>query len=101
MISQVIGKCPKAFERLLYQNIVLTGGNTKFGGFKERVETELQSLKPQDCELNVEVLDNATSQVWRGLRDFCDKRSSLFEQHVVTRKEYHEEGPRISKKFYL
>ena len=34
-------------------NIKLVGGNCRLPGFKQRIESDLQSLKPIDCEVNV------------------------------------------------
>jgi len=40
---------------------------------------------------------------WRGLKSFAStKNNAEFEEHVVTRREYMEEGgPRILNKFVL
>jgi actin-related protein 6 len=53
MIQQIVSKCPKAFEGQLYSNIIIAGGNTLFKGFKERLEAELQSLKPQESQVRI------------------------------------------------
>lgn len=47
MLQQVVNKCPKSFESLLYQNIIIAGGNTLLPGFKQRLENDLQPLAPQ------------------------------------------------------
>jgi actin-related protein 6 len=49
MITQSINKCPESFSKLMYENIIIGGGNTKLPGFKERLENDLQSLKPVDA----------------------------------------------------
>lgn len=36
-----------------YQSIVLTGGNTLFPGFRERLEAELRSLVPAHLPVSV------------------------------------------------
>jgi actin-related protein len=41
-----VSKCPDAFTDELYKNIFVGGGNTAIPGFKQRVHTDLTSLKP-------------------------------------------------------
>lgn len=36
-----------------YKNIVLTGGNTLFPGFRDRVYKEVRSLTPTDFQVSV------------------------------------------------
>lgn len=36
-----------------YQNVVLTGGNTLFPGFRERLEAELRALVPAHLPVSV------------------------------------------------
>lgn len=100
MLTQVVGKCPKQFESLLYENIIIGGGNTMYPGFKERLENDLQSLKPIDSTVNVYDAKEPQHAAWKGLRLFCQNKQN-FEEYVVTRREYNEEGFRVLKKFYL
>lgn len=100
MLTQVVGKCPKPMEGQLYNNIIIAGGNTQFKGFKDRLEKDLQSLKPSESEVRIFELQNPAQAAWRGLKHFCSNKHS-FEEYVVTRKEYAEEGVRILKKFNL
>lgn len=37
----------------LYKNIVLTGGNTLFPGFRDRVYKEVRALAPVDYQVSV------------------------------------------------
>ena len=53
MMAQTIEKCPTALELPLYENVVLAGGNTKFGGFPERLEKEMMMVKPVEAELRI------------------------------------------------
>ena len=71
-----------------------------FKGFKERLENEMEKLKP--CETSVKIYDsqNPLQAAWKGMKQFCSNKTG-FEEYVVTRKEYQEEGYRILKKFYL
>lgn len=40
-------------QQHLLGNIKLTGGNCKIPGFLERIVSDLESLKPIDCQVNV------------------------------------------------
>ncbi|TNV84523.1 hypothetical protein FGO68_gene9447 [Halteria grandinella] len=101
MINQVISKCPKPMERPLYANIVIAGGNAHIKGIRERLELDMQSIKPYDSEVRIFELQNPSQAAWRGLKQFCSNKAN-FEDFVVTRKEYLEEGgSRVLKKLYL
>ena len=58
MLQQVVNKCPKSFEGPLYNNIIIAGGNTQFKGFKDRLEKDLESLRPYDCTVRIFELPN-------------------------------------------
>ena len=78
---------------------MIAGGNTLLPGFRDRLELELESLKPQEAKVRVFELQNPTQAAWRGLKSFCSNKHT-FEEYVVTRKEYHEDGGlRALKKF--
>ncbi|CDW72015.1 UNKNOWN [Stylonychia lemnae] len=100
MIQQSVNKCPKVMERQLYQNIIVSGGNAMFTGFRDRLYQDMQSLKPDGSEVQIYELQNPITSAWKGLRQFCQNKNN-FEEYVVTRKEYQEEGFRVLKKFYL
>lgn len=48
MISQSIAKCPTPLQSGLYNNILLTGGNSMFEGFSDRIESELNRFHPEN-----------------------------------------------------
>ncbi len=100
MIQQVVNKCPQPFEGPLYNNIIIAGGNTLMPGFKGRLEKELETLRPYDCPVRVFEVSNPTQAAWKGLKQFCSKKHT-FDEYVVTKKEFQEEGYRVLKKFYL
>lgn len=52
----------------LYGNVLLTGGNTKFPGFRDRVERELRELVPDHIQVQVRRRSTAMTVLeWRGL----------------------------------
>lgn len=52
-IMDSLKACDKEAWPFLLSNIVLTGGSTKFPGFKERVYKEIRSLAPAEFEVNI------------------------------------------------
>lgn len=53
VISQTVKRCPPIFQKDLFANVILGGGNSLIPGFRERVEHELGTLKPSECAVNV------------------------------------------------
>jgi actin-related protein len=41
-----IASCDDHIQQELYENVVLSGGNTMFGGMAERLQKELSKLAP-------------------------------------------------------
>ena len=108
MISQCINKCPDAMEHLLYRNILLCGGNANFAGFAERWEVELmgdetmkstKGFKPDSAELKIFLMPNPEFNTWHGLQLFSKRED--FEDYVIDKKTYEEEGTRVFRKFNL
>lgn len=77
----------------LFVNIVLSGGNTLFGGFSERVREEVISLVPVNTLVNVIALPERKNLNWIGGSVLgC---LSTFPAMCITRKEYDEAGASI------
>lgn len=51
--NSVTARLSTEMQPHLYQNIVLTGGNTLFPGFRDRLEAELRSLVPAHLPVSV------------------------------------------------
>ena len=92
-------KCPEAFTDQLLQNIVLSGGNSQIRGFKTRLENELESLKPAECQIRIAQVDEPNLAVWRGLKNLTF--SDGFAEHAVTQAEWQEKGARAFLKCVL
>jgi len=108
MISQCINKWPEAMENLLYRNIIITGGNANFTGFAERCELEMigdesiqhpTGFKPDSADLRIFLTPNPEFNTWHGLQMFT-KRDD-FEDYVVTKQEYEDEGVRAFRRYNL
>lgn len=51
-----IQKSDMDLRKVLYQNIVLSGGSTLFRGFGDRLLSEIRRLAPKDMKLRVSLL---------------------------------------------
>lgn len=98
-IVESINNLPEEVRELMYSNIVITGGTTKFNGFKERLETELRKLVPQQFKINIYHHENPETTAWHGGVVLANQ--SDLSNIMVTKKQYEEIGDSICKKFSL
>ncbi|RVE72140.1 hypothetical protein OJAV_G00058900 [Oryzias javanicus] len=89
-IVDSVQSLPEEMQPHLYQNIVLTGGNTLFPGFRERLEAELRSLVPAHLPVSVFLPSNPVCYPWEGGKLLA--HSPDYDEMVVTREEYEENG---------
>jgi actin-related protein len=83
----------------LQQNIILTGGLSNLPGFRLRIESELEGLKTCDAPIRTAQVDEASLAVCRGLKNLSCSQS--FNEHVVTKQEFEEQGLRAFLKCIL
>eukprot|EP00064_Thunnus_orientalis_P019654 superscaffoldBa00005014_g19780 len=89
-IVHSIQSLPEEMQPHFYQNIVLTGGNTLFPGFRERLEAELRSLVPAHLPVSVLLPANPISFSWEGGKLLSHNPD--YDEMVVTREDYEENG---------
>ncbi|KAF6722117.1 Actin-related protein 6 [Oryzias melastigma] len=89
-IVDSVQSLPEEMQPHLYQNIVLTGGNTLFPGFRDRLEAELRSLVPAHLPVSVFLPPNPVCYPWEGGKLLA--HSPDYDEMVVTREEYEENG---------
>ncbi|XP_070162125.1 actin-related protein 6 [Polyergus mexicanus] len=74
-------------------NIILTGGNAKFPGFKDRIYKEIRSLAATEYAVNVYLPQNPVTYAWFGGKQLS--QDAMFSNLLITREEYEEEGSSI------
>ncbi|KAK5007635.1 hypothetical protein LTR28_005033 [Elasticomyces elasticus] len=74
----------------LLKDIFLTGGNTMFKGFEERLQVELRAVLPAESTLTVRGAGDPVLDAWRGAAQWASTPSS--RQAFITREEYMEKG---------
>ncbi|XP_024544640.1 actin-related protein 6 isoform X1 [Selaginella moellendorffii] len=77
------------FNRVFY-SIILTGGCVQFPFFKEKLESELRPLVPDEYNLNIQLTDSPIKAPWYGGALLAS--SPEFQGCSVTKKQYEEEG---------
>ena len=93
-LNNSIVKCDKDIQAELYNNIVLTGINSKLKGLKERMNKDLTNLVEGSMKNDIKIISNEDG-IKKGVETFFS--NPVFEQLWITREEYEEYGERIVK----
>lgn len=72
------------------KDIFLTGGNTLFQGFEDRLRKELRAVLPADSTLRVRKAKDSILDAWRGAAKWSNQADS--RHAFVTRAEFLEKG---------
>jgi actin-related protein 5 len=88
-----------ADRETLLKDVFLTGGNTLFRGFEERLRNELRIALPIGAPLHVRSAANPLLDAWKGAAQFAsgEGRSKAF----VSREEFAEKGSEYLKVCFL
>ena len=76
-------------------DVFLTGGNTLFAGFKERLDKELRAVLPINATMYLRQATNPLLDAWKGAAQWS--RETAFRQALVTRQDYDEKGSHYLK----
>ncbi|XP_057325666.1 actin-related protein 5 [Microplitis mediator] len=71
-------------------NVFLTGGTARFPGVLERLNRELQEIRPFKSNFKINIAKNPSLDSWYGARDFGTNEN--LPEFLVTRQEYEEKG---------
>ena len=80
-------------KRKMFANIVLSGGNTMFPSFSERLQKEITYLAPVSFKTNVIAPPDRKYAVWIGGSILATL--STFQDMWISKQEYEEVGPSI------
>ncbi|KAF1842593.1 actin-like ATPase domain-containing protein [Cucurbitaria berberidis CBS 394.84] len=81
------------------KDIFLTGGNTLFQGFEERLRAELRAVLPAEQGTNVRRAKDCVLDAWRGAAQWAGKKES--KQNFITKAEFLEKGAEYIKEHDL
>lgn len=97
MVNHGIGT-PRDRNNIL-RDVFLTGGNTLFAGFEERLNKELRAVLPIDAVVHLRPATDPLLDAWRGAAQWS--KEPTFRQALVTRQEYDEKGSDYMKEHNL
>jgi actin-related protein 6 len=100
-IVHSVSSTPSPMHPHLYSNIVLTGGNCLFPGFKQRIENDVRKLTPDLFTVNVFLPDDPVSYAWKGGALLTKKQPQLKHMLPVTLSEYRDYGHSIANKRFV
>ena len=85
-------------RRSLLSSIVLTGGNTNFQGFQNRLTSELKAILPGTMSKSLNIIDpiNKKNAIWNGGSILTSL--STFNDQWITEDDYYEYGSNIIHK---
>ncbi|KAK4026015.1 actin-related protein 6 [Daphnia magna] len=89
-IVYVIEQFPSEVQYHLYKNVLLIGGSCSLPNFKERVEKDVRTMAPAECEVRINLASNPVTDAWRG--GCVLTKDPQFSSQLVTRREYEEHG---------
>lgn len=80
--------CPEEVQPHMTKNILLTGGNTLFPGFRDRVLKDVRSFSEDLVDINVTLPENPITYAWEG--GTLLSQDPEFSKMIVTRKQFEE-----------
>lgn len=98
-ILHVINLTPEELRPFFFLNIILTGGNCRFPGFKDRVHKEVRALAPDLFEVSLRCSEEPDMTAWRGGVRLGNSADLL--NLIVTKDQYEEFGPNICHSTFL
>ena len=90
-VNNAVMRADNELRGLAYSNIVLSGGNTMFPGFKERLLKELKKLAPSSIVPEVIGTPERKMASWIGGSVMAS--SSRMDRLWITAEDYEEDGP--------
>lgn len=91
LVVQSLQSLPPGIWPAMLAHVLIVGGNTKMPGFLARFESELRSMVPSECSVNVRCSDDPITYSWLGGARLASNSTEL-KTRVVTRDEYMENG---------
>jgi actin-related protein 5 len=81
------------------RDIFLTGGNTLFDGFEDRLRRELRAVLPAEQPVTVRRAGDCVLDAWRGAAQWAGRKES--RKNFITKAEFAEKGAEYIKEHEL
>ena len=96
--AAVAGRSDVAERQALLKDVFLTGGNTSFMGFEERLSRELRQVVDAGVTIKIRKAADPVLDSWRGAAKWWSSLGSSEKQAVaVSKDEYFEKGSEYIK----
>jgi len=92
VLAYAIQKSDMDLRRVLFSNIVLSGGSTLFKGFGDRLLSEVKKLAPKDIKIRISAPQERLYSTWIGGSILASL--DTFKKMWVSKREYESEGAR-------
>ncbi|KAL1461799.1 hypothetical protein WDU94_013670 [Cyamophila willieti] len=92
VLSFAIQKSDLDLRKVLYQNIVLSGGSTLFKGFGDRLLAEIRKNAPKDLKIRISAPQERLYSTWIGGSILASL--DTFKRMWVSKREFDEDGKR-------
>ena len=98
LVMQALHGLPEEVQALCLANTILTGGNAKFAGFKQRFTDELRSIAPDQFDVEVKMPDDPITYAAEcGAR--MSSQTTYMIDKFVSRAQYKTEGKQATQQF--
>ena len=101
--SEIIFRNDEILRGDLFDNIILSGGNTLFKGIEERFSKEINNFASESrnfMKFNARVSAPSEREYYNWIGGSILSSINLLNSQIITRKEYNETGPSIIYKIY-
>lgn len=95
-INNSIMKCAEDFRKEMYAHIVMSGGNTLYPGFANRMQQEMNALAACSMEPKIISKPERKNSIWMGGSMLASLPS--FQSMWISKLQYNESGPSIVHK---
>jgi len=96
LIADAIALCDLDVRKPLWENVILSGGNTMFPNYPERLQAELKNLAPASINVKVVATPERKYAVFLGAAQLANM--SAFQTAWITKQEFEEYGASIVHK---
>lgn len=93
ILANSIKRSDLDLRKILFQNIVLSGGSTLFKGFGDRLLNELKRLSPKDVKIKIASPKERLYSTWIGGSILASL--DTFKKMWISKREYESEGVKV------
>ena len=93
IITESINKTNVDLKKLLYNSILLCGGNMKMKGMKERIHKHIKKNAPKNIKVRLHIPSNPVNSAWIGANIFSSLDTS--KDMWISNKEWRELDPEL------